>query len=670
GNATITSTTTTKDLSVTATTTTGNLEVTGNSKFNNSLDELKGFADGAISNEVSLVATSTNGTSVELTIEKQGGGDLNVIRDGLINIFDATPKASVTLFTGTDTSPVLNYVYIDSGMTLHVDTAGFPTNSFYAPVATVLVESPATLKTKGAYKMQSWVDHVRNTYDGHLVHVDQWIREQHATWLSGVAITTTPGVGGGGGTVQFATASGEVAQAHTKVFPAFSNTDLKYVVNFSGQSYKQLTNLGQIISDSTGNTLSSRYYSLVVWGAVNENSSDTKLFINVPGGSYNKQSQSEEDPQKFSNYNIPQVFKGAGFMIARINLKNNGATWTINSVDDLRGQLPSIFAGGTAAATTEFTDSSFMVYNDTNITKQLQFDLSGLSTATTSLITIPDKDGTMALISDVNNPAGINIPQGYTLVGDSGGSATSTNKIFIASNGYVGIASTTPSALFSVGNYFKVDAGGNLTTGDSTASHTLASSSALISGDLEVKGTSYLGGNIVVSANMISFNNASSTATNIPMTFSTGGLERIRIMNTNGNVGIGTTTPSQKLVVAGNAIVTGNLQVNGCFGPMYTATSTNPYDGNDINGYDGTNPCGTGAHVCLETEILNTMACSATMPASGAYWINGGLANSTANDCSGWKSQSASVFGKFWDSTNKKSMLTVCSNNLPYACCR
>ncbi|QHO62982.1 hypothetical protein MICH65_0001 [Candidatus Chazhemtobacterium aquaticus] len=48
-----------------------------------------------------------------------------------------------------------------------------------------------------------------------------------------------------------------------------------------------------------------------------------------------------------------------------------------------------------------------------------------------------------------------------------------------------------------------------------------------------------------------------------PLVFRTNNLERVRIDWTNGNVGIGTTSPSEKLDVAGNATVSGNLTFTG-----------------------------------------------------------------------------------------------------------
>jgi len=54
-----------------------------------------------------------------------------------------------------------------------------------------------------------------------------------------------------------------------------------------------------------------------------------------------------------------------------------------------------------------------------------------------------------------------------------------------------------------------------------------------------------------------------TTTSNIPYTFSNNSVERFRIQNTTGNVGIGTTSPFAKLSVAGDAYIGGNLTATG-----------------------------------------------------------------------------------------------------------
>lgn len=49
----------------------------------------------------------------------------------------------------------------------------------------------------------------------------------------------------------------------------------------------------------------------------------------------------------------------------------------------------------------KFLDSLFSIFNATDVTKKIAFALSGITTATTRTITIPDKSGTMAMTSDI-----------------------------------------------------------------------------------------------------------------------------------------------------------------------------------------------------------------------------------------------------------------------------
>ena len=73
---------------------------------------------------------------------------------------------------------------------------------------------------------------------------------------------------------------------------------------------------------------------------------------------------------------------------------------------------------------------------------------------------------------------------------------------------------------------------------------------------------------------------SSPTAYPAEMSFSVGsdgtccGLTRMTIRGDTGNVGIGTTTPAEKLDVAGNAVVSGNIQAGGNVGIGTTTTPT------------------------------------------------------------------------------------------------
>lgn len=357
--------------------------------------------------ETADVTVTAAGGVITLSIQKFGGGNLTaVFSDG----FDTwvTAPDTVTLNAGSDTSPTLNYVYyLQSSKTLTNSTIGWPPTEFVA-VAEVLCQSAASLQTDGAYKVHSWTDHVTNPVDqGHLSMINRWIRQQNATWVSGVTqtLTITPN-GGAPDNVIFTSSSGLVYQLHEHTFPAFGGTPDVYTVNDSVTAYNIVTDLNVLLTDSTGASMSGKYFSLVIWGVQSEATGDCKLMVNLPGGSYTTQAGLEADASKFADFNIPVDFKGTGFLIGQINLKHSVAasgTWTSISNIDLRGLFPSLVAGGGTVCSTEFADNDFIIFDDGDSTKELAFEVSAITTATTRTITMDDRNIDMDAVPDTFN---------------------------------------------------------------------------------------------------------------------------------------------------------------------------------------------------------------------------------------------------------------------------
>jgi len=119
------------------------------------------FANGAFLDSPAITVTS-NGTVITLSAEKSGGGDCRVVFSTGVYTWDTTPADTVSLTAGSDTSPQINYIYLpESTKTLTASTTGFPSSSSeYAPIATVLCQSAASLQTDGAYKVHAWTDHM------------------------------------------------------------------------------------------------------------------------------------------------------------------------------------------------------------------------------------------------------------------------------------------------------------------------------------------------------------------------------------------------------------------------------------------------------------------------------------------------------------------------------
>jgi hypothetical protein len=272
----------------------------------------------------------------------------------------------------------------------------------YAPVATVYVQSAGSVQTDGPYKVHAWTDHTQGgaAGTGHLSHLNFWVRQQHATWVSGVQLSFS---GSGTGTVGMGNTSGNILQLHEHPFPAISDPADIYLVNDPTTPFLKITNLDDITQDSTGGSLTNRAYGLVIWAAVNEETGDCKFYANLPGGSYTsgQTDRVREDPEQYLDYSIPSEFKGVGFLVHRLVTVKTASTTTLHlggTGDDIRGTIPGTSAGSTAVQATEFADSTFNIYNAADNSRIMNFDLSGMTGPHT--VTMADQD--ISLVPDVD----------------------------------------------------------------------------------------------------------------------------------------------------------------------------------------------------------------------------------------------------------------------------
>jgi len=398
--------------------------VLGFSDLHPSVQTLQRMFNGIITEPINGTVTS-DGTDISFNLEKAGGGDLLLKFDDGFHTIDTTPKINITITAGSDSSPQINYIYIPSATDILTNsTTGFP-NTEHTPIATVIVQSASTVQTNGALKVHIWTDHMsQDNGQGHLSDMNLWIRNQHSTWLSGGAQTLTiTSNGGSPDNVDFATTSGLALQLHDHTFPAFdtsTGSDIHIVNNFTN-AYGTIDDLNDILTDSTGASLKGRYFNVVIWISVSEDIGDSHTFVNIPSGSYNKEGDAIADVSGLTNFNIPPDFKGASILISKLTLRHqaaSGGTWTSILETDLRETIPGVVAGGgTTAITTEFSDNTFKLFDETDVSKLLQFQLNGITTATTRTLTIPDKSGTISLISDVfdnTNVCYLNVSQTFT----------------------------------------------------------------------------------------------------------------------------------------------------------------------------------------------------------------------------------------------------------------
>lgn len=368
------------------------------------------------SSDTSITTSIASGGTVVLSATGSGTSDFDILFSDGFTTVDATPALTITLTEGSDASPQANYVYITKAAptVLTKSTSGFPTGEEFFPIGTYMVQTAATAATYGVYKSHAWSDHIweDTTQNGHMAHLNKWIRQQPATWQSGVALTPTL-TPGSPDTLTFATSAGVVLQLHDHTMPAFDSATggstaatTFFVVN-NTTAYTVGKDLYDFKLDSGGNAAGNNdRISWVVWGVVSEDTGDCKIMVNLPGGFYPNDSAAIADASKFTNYTIPSDYTGTGFLIAKLTYQyqtSGGGTLTLVEQVDLRGLFPGIAAGGSAVGGTTFADNVFQVYDDGDATAIMQFEASGITTATTRTLTIPDASGTLPLGTGTTN---------------------------------------------------------------------------------------------------------------------------------------------------------------------------------------------------------------------------------------------------------------------------
>jgi hypothetical protein len=312
--------------------------------------------NGAVRETIDIDIVESAGT-VYLNLQQSGGGDLNFFFAEKTYPLDCTPVQQVALTAGTDAVPQINYVYVtESGGTLTLvnATTGWPSSGAYAPIATVFVQSAASVATDGAMKVHAWTDHVaKDNENGHLQHINRWIRQRPAAWRSGIApgdmTTATPNA-------YLSVGNGVIQQLHEHGFPAIdmASGGHAYLVNDPTTAYKRITTLDAITQDASGGVINNRWFPLVVWVAVAEKDADCQMFVNLPTGTYSTQAAATSDAAQYTVYTMPQDFVGTAILVARyiVQGKTSGL-WVQGAKEDLRGLFPSTSPGGGVAGVSD-----------------------------------------------------------------------------------------------------------------------------------------------------------------------------------------------------------------------------------------------------------------------------------------------------------------------------
>ncbi len=307
--------------------------------------------DGSFRETLSFLVSS-DGVNIIGTLERAGGGDLTKKFSDGFSTLDCTPAIVVPLTAGTDTDPQMNYVSLSKTTGLiTVSLSEFPTDE-HIRIADVLVQSAATVQTKGDLFNRNHNDHVKTVADnGHILHITDRMRQNHAAWDTGVFGSSSV-VGASNSDVFVSNTSGFVYQLHRESFPSSdtSTGDDLHIVNDFTTPFTNVSNLNGQNLDALGASLANKSFSFVLWGVQNKSGEESHLMINLPIGSYAKNSPdlAVSDPSNLSVYRIPSDFKGKGFLIARFTytLSANGLDWILFDTQDLRGFIPNSSAGG------------------------------------------------------------------------------------------------------------------------------------------------------------------------------------------------------------------------------------------------------------------------------------------------------------------------------------
>lgn len=237
--------------------------VIGVSPEGNEKDTVVNFWNG-IFRETFDFRISSNGTIVTGSLEPSNGhDDMTLMFSDGFTILDTSPAATITLTSGSITIPQTNYVYIPkSTKVLTVSTSGWPTPTEYIKVAQVSLRTAAATQLDGALRNQNINDAIEdtNTFQGHLSHMTERMRQMAASWDSGVegSVVINAGV------VSVKNTSGLVYQMHRQTFPIFDM--IQYSIDSVSQGSKTFTISGDgdlsstfpdgrliKVNDSTGN---------------------------------------------------------------------------------------------------------------------------------------------------------------------------------------------------------------------------------------------------------------------------------------------------------------------------------------------------------------------------------------------------------------------------------
>jgi hypothetical protein len=372
---------------------------------------LRNFVNGTFRESFDATVTSDGATITMSLIPTAGAGDLTMRFSDGDTTLDCDPACTIVLTAGSDISPGDSFIYIPQATKVLTESTTAWPSAEHIKVAYFSVPSATFVNSDGVYANQNWNDHDVDTNSmGHIPHMAARLRSEGAKWYSGVDGNGTDGwieIDGtpNPDTVDIKMTAGVVNQMHPHTFPAVdtSVSGTILIVNDSVTAYDNVTDLNAHLTDADGDSMSGNYYNIVIWGVANKGGEFAPVMVNLPTCSYNLEADALSDADKCSVFTMPRDFdkeSSTGFLIAEVTLKHSAAgsgTWTVSGSNDLRAGVGFGGGGGSAAAQTNFADNNFTIFDESDITKVLDFQVSGITTGTTRTWTVNDSSGTPLL---------------------------------------------------------------------------------------------------------------------------------------------------------------------------------------------------------------------------------------------------------------------------------
>jgi hypothetical protein len=304
------------------------------------------------------------------------------------------------------------------------------------------------------------------------------------------------------------------------------------------------------------------------------------------------------------------------------------------------------------------------------------------------IMTVGDSNADYLTLYGANTSGDIRTSGGALTITPNGGSnlnvnlsgagdlAVNTNQLYVdTSAGYVGIGTTAPSAMFSVGsassfqvtssgmiglggttplfslgvdatdsNKFKIYSGSSIT---GTSEFTIDQNGLTSISNLELGSMNFadnsgqiswvdMGVNGTASDNTIESYSAQLDGnpmfTIFGLSDGAGGVDNLKVLFPNGNVGIGTTAPDNLLSVAGDAYISGNVGIGTTADSLYALKINNGdlYLGSGGNGYLKTRNGGGGGFYLEQKNQTDQMISEIDLGSNGdiSFWaydiVNGG----------------------------------------------